>query len=543
MEYIPPLVACNKLEKYSDVRETIDKVGLKVGGYIRISTAKDSQKTSIENQKKYLTEWAQINGYNIVDFYIDIKTGAYSYLRNEMARLKNDISLGKVQGIISKEISRTSRDIMDIIELKRSLADKGAFFISIKEGYDSRTDDDEFLLIIHAGLAQKERKVTSSRVKITQLIKAREGKTNVPRPALGYMLSEDKQHLIIDPDTVGIYNLIVDKFLEGWGRLKICKYLNSKGIKTKNGCNWGTNAILAILTNPVYLGVTIYNATVRTRDSNGIAKRMVRPRKDWIIRENTHPALITKEKFEKIQQLIQMRKDSDTKEWSCTKKYLLSGLLFCACCGGKLYGIKLPKEHAKKINIKDRQEQDYYYYYFDKKADGKCNSKLSYYKMDVVEEKVMDAIKELFKPNELIDEIILSKQHIYNNNLSKEKKEYEILTDKLDATLAAIKKQQIAFEADAITLDEYKCRMNELREQKLNYERKLEIIYNKLYKADNKVCNSENKYCIIKEKVKGMLDNINNLNYSLKEEIVNKVIKKIYINDDYSLTFEFNFKE
>lgn len=539
MEYIPPLVTGNKLEKYTDVRDTMDKRGLNIGGYIRISTAKDSQKTSIENQKKYITEWAHINGYNIVDFYVDIKSGAYSYQRNEMGRLKNDISLGKLQGIVSKEISRTSRDIMDIIELKRGLADKGAFFISIKEGYDSRADDDEFLLIIHAGLAQKERKVTSSRIKITQMIKAKEGKTNVPSPALGYMLSEDKQHLVICPDTANTYNLIVDKFLEGWGRLKICKYLNANGIKTKSGGSWGTNAIRAILTNPVYLGVTIYNATVRIRDSNGIAKRMVRPCKDWIIRENTHPALITKERFEKIQQIIQTRKENDAKEWSCTKKYLLSGLLYCACCGSKIYGIKLPKQYVKKIDKKDRIDEDYYYYYFDKKADGKCSSRLSYYKMAIVEEQVMDTIKSLIKSDDLLDEIVISKQYIYDNKFEKGKKERTLVSEKIEGIVAATKKQQMAFEVGAITLDEYKCRMNELREQKQIYTKGLETITNKL----NKVGKPEDKFYIIKEKVKELLDNINNLHYDIKEEIVKKVIKRIYINEDYSMTFEFTFKD
>lgn len=539
MEYIPPLVTGNKLERYTDVRDTIDEKGLNVGGYIRISTAKESQKTSIENQKKYITEWAQINGYNILDFYVDIKSGAYSYLRNEMGRLKNDIALGKIQGIVSKEISRTSRDIMDIIELKRGLADKGAFFISIKEGYDSRADDDEFLLIIHAGLAQKERKVTSSRIKITQMIKAKEGKTNVPSPALGYMLSEDKQHLIICPDTANTYNLIVDKFLEGWGRLKICKYLNANGVKTKSGGSWSTNAIRAILTNPVYLGVTIYNATVRVRDSNGIAKRMVRPSKDWIIRENTHPALITEERFEKIQQIIQSRKENDAKEWSCTKKYLLSGLLYCACCGGKIYGIKLPKDYAKKINKNDRIDEDYYYYYFDKKADGKCNSKLSYYKMDIVEERVMKTIKSLIKSDDLLDETIINKQYIYDKKLEKEKKERKLLSDKIEGIATATKKQQMAFEAGVITLDEYKCRMYELREQKQVYYKRLEAITNKL----DKIGMSEDKSYIIKEKVKRLLDNISTLNYDIKEEIVKKVIKKIYINEDYSLTYEFTFKD
>ncbi|WP_313559982.1 recombinase family protein, partial [Ruminiclostridium cellobioparum] len=285
MEYLPPLVKGNRLELYSDVRNTLNESGLDIGGYIRISTRKDSQITSIENQKKYILEWAKINGYNIADFYIDVKTGTYSYLRNEMSRLKNDISLGKIKGIVSKEISRTSRDIMDIIELKRILGDQGAFFISIKEGYDSRADEDEFLLVIHAGLAQKERKITSSRVKITQLLKAKEGKTNVSKPAFGYMLSEDKQHLVINPETAEIYHFMVEKFLEGWGRLKICKYLNSRGIKTSRGGDiWGTNSVLAILTNPVYLGINAYNVTLTVRDSTGKAKRMVRPQDQWIVR-------------------------------------------------------------------------------------------------------------------------------------------------------------------------------------------------------------------------------------------------------------------
>ena len=540
MEYTPPIVIGNRLEEYTDFRDTIGETGLNIGGYIRISTAKDSQKTSIENQKKYIMEWAQINKYNIVDFYVDIKTGAYSYMRNELMRLKNDIALKKIQGIISKEISRTSRDIMDIIELKRSLADKGAFFISIKEGYDSRTDDDEFLLIIHAGLAQKERKVTSSRVKITQLIKAREGKTNVPCPALGYMLSEDKQQLVINPDTAATYNIIVDKFLQGWGRLKICKYLNSNGINTKSGGKWSTNSILSILTNPVYLGVTIYNATIRTRDSNGKAKRMVRPREDWIVKENTHPALITKEKFDRIQQIIKMRKEKDTKEWSCTKKYLLSGLLYCACCGGKIYGIKLPKGHAKKINKKDRRENDYYYYYFDKKSYGICGSKLSYYRMDVVEERVINEIKKQIKSNNLLDDLIRNKQYIYNNKLEIERKECEALRDKIEAISAAITKQQMAFEADIITLDEYKCRMNQLREQNSNYARKLETFNNRL-SIENKLNSTEATYNIIKEKVNELIDNFSILNYEIKEEIIRKFVKRIYISDDYSMKFEFTY--
>jgi|GEM_PF-863997 len=540
MDYLPPLVRGNRLTEFSDAKNTLDETGINIGGYIRISTKKDSQKTSIENQKKYITEWARVNGYNIVDFYIDVKTGAYSYLRNEMNRLKNDISEGRIKGIASKEISRTSRDIMDIIELKRGLVDQGAFFISIKEGYDSRTDDDEFLLVIHAGLAQKERKVTSSRVKITQLIKAKEGKTNVPKPAFGYKLSEDGQHLVVNPDTAEIYQLIVDKFLEGWGRLKICKYLNSLGVKTsRGGKNWTTNSILNILTNPVYLGISMYNVTLTVRDSAGKAKRMVRPQEQWIVRENTHHPLISKERFDRIQQIIQDKREKDTKEWSCSKKYLLSGLLYCSYCGGKLFGGKIPKNNAKRKSKVKRTNDDYYFYYFDKKISGTCSNKRSNYRMEIVDNMVLEAIKGLFSNNDIIDDRIRQKQYIYDLKLEKEKKEREYVKDKLESTNSAIKKQQIAFEADVITLEEYRARLNELREQKTKLERRLILLDQKLQKVDN----FEDRYYQIKEKVKNFIHNINNLDFDIKEEIVRKIIKKVNIGDDYNLSFEYTFEE
>ncbi len=540
MDYLPPLVKGNRLQEYSDVKNTLSETGLNIGGYIRISTKKDSQKTSIDNQKKYITEWSRINGYNIVDFYIDVKTGAYSYLRDEMTRLKNDISTGRIKGIASKEISRTSRDILDIIELKRSLVAQGAFFISIKEGYDSRTDDDEFLLVIHAGLAQKERKTTSSRVKITQLIKANEGKTNVAKPAFGYKLSEDGQHLVVNPETAEIYKLIVDKFLEGWGRLKICKYLNSRGVKTsRGGDNWTTNSIMNILTNPVYLGVNMYNVTVTVRDSTGKAKRMVRPQDQWIVRENTHAALISRDKFDRIQQIVQDRKEKENKEWSCTKKYLLSGLLYCSSCGTKLFGGKIPKNNAKGKSKADRTDDDYYFYYFDKKITGTCLNKISSYKMEIVDDMVMEAIKGLFLNNDIIYDRIRQKQYIYDLKLEKEKKEREAFKDKLENIHSAVRKQQLAFEADVITLEEYRIRLNELRVQKLKLEQRLLQFDQKLQEADT----LEETYFQIREKVMGFIHNIKDLNYELKEEITKKIIRKVTIGDDYNLSFEYTFEE
>ena len=105
--------------------------------------------------------------------------------------------------------------------------------------------------------------------------------------------------------------------------------------------------------------------------------------------------------------------------------------------------------------------------------------------------------------------------------------------------LSAIKKQQIAFEADVITLEEYRARLNELREQKTKLERRLILLDQKLQKVDN----FEDRYYQIKEKVKNFIHNINNLDFDIKEEIVRKIIKKVNIGDDYNLSFEYTFEE
>ncbi|TYQ14672.1 UNVERIFIED_CONTAM: DNA invertase Pin-like site-specific DNA recombinase [Acetivibrio alkalicellulosi] len=524
INYIPPLVSCNKLKTYIDHHETIGKTGLDVGGYIRVSTKKEAQLTSIENQKKILIDWAKINNYNIVKFYTDVKSGSFTYLRNEMQQLKEDINKGVLKGIVAKEIARTSRDIMDILELKRFLENKGAFFISLKENYDSRCDDDEFLLIIYAGLAQKERKTTAGRVKVTQMLKAREGKTNVASPAYGYKLSQDKQYLVVDEENSKIYKLIVEKFLEGWGQLKICKWLNSQEIPPKRVKHWHTNSIRAILTNPVYLGITIYNATTLIRDSCGKQKRLVRPQKEWIVRYDTHPPLISHKDYYKVQEIISERKNKASKEWSGPKKYLLSGILYCSICNSKIYGIKQSSTKNKT-----------FYYYVHHDRHGICQTKTKYWNMKKVDEIILTKIKDFFNDTGLIKKIISEKYNLYNK-CTDNKKIIELNTS-LQSTVIAIKKQQEAYEKDIISIDEYNLRLKDLREEKKNLIKEIELLNIKHQKNSNtdKILES------INNKIINSLENLDRADYSLQEMIVLKLIKRIYISNDYSLEIEYTY--
>jgi site-specific DNA recombinase len=532
-KYIPPLVSSNRLKEFVPPIDATEN-DLPIGGYIRVSTKKDEQKTSIENQKLILKEWADINGYGLVDIYIDVKSGGYIQNRDDMNRLKQDVKAGRIKGLLAKEISRTSRDVMDILELKRGLQDYGAFFLSMKESYDSRTDDDEFLLVIHAGLAQKERKTTASRVKMTQLKKARDGKTNVPSPAYGYRLSKDKQHIEIDPDTAPVYKMIVEKFLGGWGQLKICQWLTQQGIRSKRSDKWNTNSVKTILTNPVYLGITIYNATTLVRDSSGNAKRVVRPETEWIIRHNTHEPLITEEQFDRIQEIVKGRREKDKREWSCTKKYLLSGLLYCKVCKGKVYGYKSVDRREKR-----RTAGKTYYNYVDQNRYGRCDTPSKYWNMQKVDELAMQEIKKFFGDRDLINKRIKTKQYLYNRNLVNERLERERLQVELNKVTSAIKKQQEAYEEDLITKEDYRSRMNELREKKNAILEKIDSLNSRLEKVDS----IEQRFHEISDKVLKIIDNIENLDFETKGMLLGKIVKRIFIGADYTLDIEYTFEE
>lgn len=517
--YVPAHIQGRRLEVLDDPAKTIDQKGLDLGGYIRISTKKDSQKSSIENQKKFLQQWASLDGYNLVRFYTDVKTGKYLYLRNDILEMIEDLKKGKIRGVVSKEIARTSRDIMDILELKRKIVSLGGFFKAIKENYDSRTDDDEFLLILYGALAQKEQKTTASRVKITQLIKAKEGRTNVAHPAFGYMLSEDRQHLVKNPETAHIYRFMVEKFLDGWGQLKIARHLNQNGIPSKRGCKWGTSSVKIILTNPVYLGITFYNTTTLVRDGEGRQKRVLRPREEWIIRYNTHEALVTEEEYKKVQSIIQERRENDCKEWSCERKYLGSRLLRCAVCGGKIYGSRF---------LSKKEGGGYFYRYICRGVSGNCAPKMKYWDMEKVDWNIRELFRVLFSDKEKLYDCIQNEPGLLIDDMPDLLKERDTLMDKVSQIDRALKKQQLAFENDALTLNEYKFRMAELRAEKSEALAKINKLGSKLLRHDSVMDRLKN----VLNHVTNKIDRIHDLPKEEVAEYIDTVFESLYLDEE-----------
>lgn len=521
-ELLPAHIQGRNLETLKDPAKTIDQEGVNIGGYVRVSTRKESQRTSIENQKKYLKEWAEVNKYNMVRFYLDVKTGEYLHQRNDINIMLEDVKNGKIKGVVSKELSRTSRNVTDILDFKRKIVRCGGFLVLIKENYDSRTDKDEFLLTIYGALAHKEIRTTASRVKITQIIKAKEGKTNVPQPAFGYMLSADKQRLVKNPETFPFYRFMVEKFIDGWGQLKITKYLNQKGVLTRRGHKWSSSAVKVVITNPVYLGLTIYNATTLTRNEEGKQIRVIRPREDWIVRSNTHEPLLSRDEYEKIMTITQTRRDNDCKEWSCERKYLGSSLLRCSVCGGKIYGSRFKSK---------KQDVNYYYRYTCRGANGKCGPKMKYWKMEEVDYNIRELFKILFSNREKLFQYLQNEPGIFEDDMEDAQQERYDLISKLDQLERAIKKQQIAFENDVITIDEYRIRIEELRNEKKSMLEKLNKIDSRLKKHDSII----DKLTHMLDKVSDKIMHVHELPEAEVAEYIDAVFEKLYLAQDGSI--------
>lgn len=514
--YTPAHVVGRRLAPLQDPRRTLEEKGLPVGGYIRISTAKDGQKTSIENQQKMLAEWAAVHGYRLVRFYIDVASGKLLHLRSELQELRRDVREGVIKGLVAKEISRTSRDVLDVLQLKRELASAGAFLIAVKEGYDSRKDDDEFLLVLHAALAQKERKTTAGRVKLTQLIKAREGRTNVPSPAFGYRLAPDKQRLVPDPTTAPVYRLIVERFLEGWGRAKICQFLNARGIPSKRGKVWHPNAVKVMLANPVYLGVTIYNATCRVRTPDGREKLVLRPEEEWVIREQTHEPLIDRETWERVQQLLARRRELGVRSWTGTRRYLGSGLLRCAVCGGRLFGSRIRN----------------YLYYRCLGNSGRCPGGTKYWRMEQVDRLVLGLLRSMLADREKLAREIAAQTDLLAGEAAQEAQAVEELRHKLGRIEKAMAREQAAYEAEAITLEEYRQRLAVLRGERADHLTRLRRLEARLARAEEGRPAAEEVCARVAAKV----DHLLALPEEEKRAYLDAVFEEIYLAPGYRIT-------
>lgn len=339
---------------------------IRVAAYCRVSTDSEDQLNSYMTQLRYYENFlADSETERLVSVYADEGiTGTRMDKREEFQRMLKDCRRGKIDRIIVKSISRFARNTKDCLSVLRELKDLGITVLFESQNIDTANITDEIMVTVMGGLAQEESASISNNVRWGIRSKMRNGTVKFHSAPFGYNLYDGD--LKINPREAEIVKSIFKMFLSGMGYDSICRELNeSKVIKNDKGTKWLSASVRYILTNEKYIGDSMWQKNYNTSMPYKKVKNKGELEKYYI--NNTHESIITKEEFEKVQELIEQRKHSNK---NLINNYPLSKKVYCGECGS-LFKRRLKNEksywicrehyyNAENCQIKQIPEQAFY---------------------------------------------------------------------------------------------------------------------------------------------------------------------------------------
>ena len=319
------------------------------GLYCRLSKDDDQQgeSASIITQRAILSTFCREQGYEIYDVYVDDGYSGLNFERPDFQRLLADIGSGKVNLVLTKDLSRLGRDyIMTGYYSEIFFPSKGVRYIALNDNYDSNNPENDiapFKNILNEMYARD----ISRKVKSAKRQQAKDGKVIGSLAPYGYLIKEHK--LIVDPEAAKVVQHIFKLASMGLGEVEICKQLELQQINTPGYFNelrgkinssyyrekqqpyrWNSRTVHKILNDQVYLGNLI---TLKTETVNYKTKqRITTPPERQFVTLGAHEAIITQELFEKAK----LARQHHICPASYHRENIFRGLLFCDCCGHRL---------------------------------------------------------------------------------------------------------------------------------------------------------------------------------------------------------------
>ena len=330
----------------------------RVAAYCRVSTDSEEQLTSYQNQMRVYTEMIAANKeWEFAGLYADEGiSGTRADKRPEFQRMIRDYQNGKIDYIITKSVSRFARNTVECLEYVRSLKAQGIGIFFEEQNINTLKNESELYLVIYAGFAQSESESISKHITWTYRKKFEEGKVSFQyKNFLGYRKGADSQPEIV-PEEAAIVERIYEMFLAGQPVKVIAQTLQAEKIEIlgKN-LSFSKNMIMNILRNEKYCGDCILQKTV-TVDCISKTRKVNQGEAPMYIVENNHPAIISREVFNRAQEeLIRrqaLRAKSDKTSITATgkySKYALTEVLQCAECGSRYRRVTWTAHGRKKI--------------------------------------------------------------------------------------------------------------------------------------------------------------------------------------------------
>lgn len=331
----------------------------RVAAYCRVSTDKEQQEHSFETQKEMYTEMIMMKpNWQMAGIYADEGiTGTIAKKRPDFMRMIGDCRKGKIDIIITKSVSRFSRNNLDCLLYVRELKELGIPIIFEKEGINTLQVSSELLITLFSGLSQAESESISMNVKIGKRQSLKNGNVQFSyKSFLGYRKGADGKPEI-DEEQAVIIRRIFKEYLVGKSLLDIAKGLTTDGIPTARGkTNWSSARVQSILTNEKYKGDALLQKTYIVDCISKKSKKNNGELPMYYV-ENNHPAIIERSIFDKVQEEISRRnskrkvkqKGTKTELGKYSSKYALSELLFCGNCGTPYRRVTWTNRGKKKV--------------------------------------------------------------------------------------------------------------------------------------------------------------------------------------------------
>lgn len=315
----------------------------RVAAYVRVSTDGEEQLQSFRSQKQYYQDKiSQNKDWALVGIYADEGiTGTKTKNRDNFLKMVEDSMNGMIDIILTKSISRFSRNLLDTLTYVRMLKDRGITIIFEKENINTSTMEGEMQLALLASLSQNEVESISQNVKMGVRMKMQRGEMMGFNGCLGYDYHPEDKSITVNEAEAEIVRFIFDRYIEGYGAYTIAKELTKLGKLNKKGeVKWTDSGVRGILKNEKYKGDLMQG---KTYTLDPISKRRLDNRGEqakYYVKDH-HEAIVSEEVWEKAQEICRSRYkvNSNVVEGTRTKfarKFALSSMCECGFCGTNL---------------------------------------------------------------------------------------------------------------------------------------------------------------------------------------------------------------
>ena len=491
----------------------LQELNLRVCFYARVSTDKDEQLHSLQSQISFFNDYiSKVPNWIFIGSYIDEGiSGTSVNKREEFLKMMNDAKSHKFDLILTKEISRFSRNTLDSIKYTQELLSSGVGVYFLNDNINTILPDSELRLTLMSSIAQDEVRKLSERVSFGMKRSIDNGVVLGSSNIYGYI--KDKGKLVIDEEQAKMVRIIFDRYANTIdGLSKVSRHLFSLGYKSRTGKRIDTTILTRIIENPKYKG---YYCGHKTKVLDYRTKQKKRLNEsDWIIYKDkiSVPPIVSEELWNRANKKLKMRQDSFTnravKKEVFQNRYTYSGKIYCGAHNVTYHRVSSGKR--KNNPVWECQV------YRKESLKGCCNPRVFEFELDIL---FKDMFNKLFKRrNTIFDEIVgVCKNYLEINNNDNEIKILEskiaVLNNKKDKLLELVIEEYL-------TKDDYKKQVDIINEEINTYQNKIDELQNN--KKDKNYI--ENKINSIKEVLNNCLSD--NGCYS---DIFNEFIDRIYV--------------